>query len=75
MSDLPANGLSGAVGAAFVVGFQWAKSMIGKNGNGNGSSSQHLVGKFITREEYEARHKDIMDGLRRIENKVDNIHL
>lgn len=66
MTDLPVNGLSGAIGAAFVVGFQWAKSVLGRNVNGHNPN-------YITRAEYEARHSDIMKSLDRIETKVDHI--
>jgi hypothetical protein len=73
MSDIVNGGASGGVVAGLILGLNWAKSLIGKNGNG--SSSQSIAAKFITRDEYEARHRDIMNSLSRIETKVDHIRL
>lgn len=68
MSDMVTGGASGGVVAGLILGLNWAKSLVSKNGNGH-------VDKYITRAEYEARHRDIMSALDRIENKVDHIHL
>jgi hypothetical protein len=67
MSDIVNGGASGGVVAGIILGLNWAKSMVSKNGNG------HAADKYITRAEYEARHNDIMKSLDRIETKVDHI--
>ena len=72
MSDAVSAAGGGVVGAAFIAGVQWAKSVINGNGNGKKEESDE---KYVTRLEYEARHQDIRESLRRIEDKVDRIRV